>query len=155
MTKVRCPLSVHGVIQAAIEEAGGHACVQVSLPHRSERWLYASTDPDTDFRRKAQWTLDDVRAVTAAGVTSFVHDLARIAGMYAQPLPDDGDLPLSDLLGDAARLMKESGEAVSAVLSAKADGVITPAEAAELRRELLEVSMVVNRLLAHIGNGGT
>ena len=154
MTKLRCPLSVHGVIQAAYDEAGGLDAVQVTLPHRSTRWLYAATDPDVEERRKAMLTLDDVRALTASGVKAFVHDLARIAGMYAQPIAREGDMPVADLFGLAAKLMKEGGEAVAAVIEAHADGVITPVEAANLKRELLEVSAVVHQLLTQIDSGG-
>lgn len=154
MTKVRDPLKVHGVILAAYDEIGGYAGAGVILNQRKDSWLRASADPDLKDRHKAMLTYEECRALTAAGVCAFVHDLARLAGMYALPLPSSGDVPLADLLGDAAKLMKEAGEAVGAVLAAHADGVITATEASDLKRELLEVNMIVHRLLTHIEKFG-
>lgn len=154
MTKLRCPMSQHGVILRAFDEAGGFGAVAVILPHRSERWLRAATDPDVEARREAKLPYEDVRALSRAGVTTFVQDLAGLAGMYALPMPDGAEVPLPDLLNAASKLLVEAGEAVAVVVAAHADGVITRQEEADMKRELLQVMQIVTRILAQIDRSG-
>ncbi|MEM9964973.1 MAG: hypothetical protein AAGC58_06465, partial [Asticcacaulis sp.] len=63
MTKLRCPVSLHGVIAQAYDEVGGLDEVTTVLPHRAKGWLYQSTNPDLEGRHQAKPTFEDVRAL--------------------------------------------------------------------------------------------
>lgn len=152
MTKLRCPVSLHGVIARAYEQAGGVDEVTTILPHRSKGWLYQSTNPDLEARHQAKPTFEDVRALTRAGATAFAADLARIAGMQLVPLHGDG-AGVADITASSAALMQEAGEALSEVAAAVADGEISPHERARMIAAVKDVSAAALILIRKLKTG--
>jgi hypothetical protein len=150
MTKARCPLSLHGVIRSAYDELGGVAALPVILPHRSEGWLHASTNPDLEGRHQAKLTYEDARALTRAGAMAFAQDLAALCGMALVPIEAKRGTA-ADMLRRGAAVMMEAGEAASTVALACADGKITEAERRAMRSQLIDVKRATTEALLTLG----
>jgi hypothetical protein len=150
MTKPRCPLSLHGVIRAAYDELDGIGEVALILPHRSEGWLHASTNPDLEGRHQAKITFEDVRALTKAGAHAFAQDLAARLGMALVPLTADAQ-PVTELLTRGAAVMSEAGETAAAVALACADGKITEAERRDMKSRAVGVKRAAHQMLIALG----
>ncbi len=148
MTIQRCPLSIQGVITDGFKEVGGKSNVLVILPNRNEKWISNVTNPYLEGRHQTSITYEDVRALVRGGAVSFVHDLAGLAGMHAEPgAAAEGSSPVS-LMGLVGKMFAESGEAGAIMATAAADGVIDKREAAEILKELQDVRRAVDELIA-------
>lgn len=147
MTKVNCPVSLHGVTQRAYDEAGGLDEVLTILPGRKRGQLYDTIDPDRDPAKAFRLPYADVRALSRAGVHAFAEDLARLLGMQLVPLGDAGVAVPVELMARTSALMSETGHVAQTVAAAIADGRLEKSEIRDIRQRALDAQAAAGRLL--------
>lgn len=152
MTKVRSPLSIHGVIDCAFEELGGKDEVLTILPHRKRASLYDMTNPDRDEEKAVRIPYDDVRALTRAGARAFAEDLARLSGMQLVPMGGADPVTALALQRKGAILMTEVGEVVTTLAASLEDGQIDAREAEAIAAQALDVKRAASLLLDAIAS---
>ncbi len=150
MTVTRDPLTLHGVIEAAKDQAGSWA-LGADILGKSEKWLRDASNPNLEGRHAPVFTYDHARQMTRAGVPAFLDDLARLSGGKMVHVPEAN--AVSCMMSAVGLLGKESGEAMSKIAEAMSDGVITPNEKTEMRRELLDVQSRVTAILRMLEDG--
>lgn len=152
MTKLRSPMSLHGVVQSAFEELGGTSGAQVVLPHRKPDWLRASTNPDlVGTRHEAKLTYEEARTLTRCGAMALVNDLALLSGHALVSL---GDAPMGtsqDLMESGVGLMRQAAEAIGLMSEVAAEGKITPNVRTKIEAELLDVIRSAQVALKNLG----
>lgn len=144
MTIRRDPSTLHGAIEAAVNESGGYA-VAADIIAKPEKWLRDASNPDRDPAKAGQLTYAHARQLTRAGVLALAQDLAALAGMALVPLDTAEGIPAADVMAKGADIMREAGEAAVAFAAAAADGNITEAERKDLLREAQDVERAVGR----------
>ncbi|MGN6208815.1 phage regulatory CII family protein [Asticcacaulis sp.] len=154
MTKQNCPVSLHGVTERAFDQIGGFDEVLTVLAARKRGALYDMIDPDRDPTKAAKLTYADARALTRAGATALAEDLARLCGMQLVPLGGDGAPVPVELMTRTSALMTETGEAVSTVAAAIADGRLEGREIKDIRTQVQDVIEAGYRLLTDLEKGG-
>ena len=145
MTEKRNPLDPFGVIWDAINEVGGldraHDLTGKSVNHlmKARKNLGAGS---------RFLSYQDIRALVAEGATAPLHDLARLSG--ATLLPVRATEARACIHTGLASIAKESGEAMASIASALIDGKITPNEASDMCRELLDMQAAVTAMLQQL-----
>lgn len=143
-------LALKAAVRLALKRVGGGDCfchaTRVGAPALSN---YANANRD-DSHMPLDVALDLDRD---AGAPIIAGALARMNGYRLVPLQaSGGDQPD---LGDIAVIARETGDVVSALATALADGGVDSREAADIRREIEEANAALNRLAAKLtGPGG-
>ncbi len=149
MTIIRDPLDPVGVMDAAINQAGGKAVVAALLGNKVTVTDLVRTDD-----KRIELRYGQLRTLVLSGGVAIAEDFARLAGMQLVPL-DQGETarPL-DLMRRFSALMTETGEAVQTGATAIADGQLSRREIIEIRRQLLDVITEANGLLGDLNSEG-
>lgn len=96
-------------------------------------------------------------AIRIMELTGDLRPLERISSRLGQVMVNiPADLPdQTDALKSLAEMAKESGEAITALSAALADGELTRAERKEIATEAWEAARAFLAVYQNLGNGGT
>jgi|GEM_PF-1482640 len=153
MTILRDPMSLHGVVERAIAQAGGlaDAAIITGLP---EKRLRDSTNPYLEGRHAVDTSYKTVRALTHSGVRVFADDLAAMLGLQLVPVARAASAPEPDVQAQVGNALRETGEAVTAIMAGLADGAMTPNERALASREIIDAIGAFQALLVKLNHAG-
>ncbi|EPR09893.1 hypothetical protein M527_07150 [Sphingobium indicum IP26] len=148
MTKRRAPLSIDAALARIAGQLEGGWQEMATVTGYGERTVRGWGDVDREEQINMPSAIRlDVAYQAAGGIGAPIFeaygDMVRAA--QAEAFGDRQELHL-----EAIRLIKENGEAETAVLEAALPGA-GPAEEAKAQKELLEVRSFVDRLLLRLG----
>ncbi len=140
MTKARCPLTLHGLIERAFNQVGGKAAIPGILTHRTMNWVHNVLNPDRDESKRQRLTFEDAQILSDNGALCLAEDLARRCGMQLSPIGSGATTGQLQVMGHVGALMASVGLAAQSVTEAIADGEIDAGEEREIIDTALQVA---------------
>lgn len=138
--------SVYEAMTDAFAQLEGGVTRAATILDLSRGHVNAMADPDAEGRKKANVTLHQAGMLARGGATALAEWLAREAGGTFVPHCDDG---CADAIHDAvAAYSKESGEAISAAITAGLDGAAQNRAVREIDEAMAKLAALRSNLTA-------